>query len=300
MMDDSVNSEWRHVSSIRVQIYPHTPAEGPVLNFDILLHIVFLADTATQSRMMKTCRLLYRNGAREVLRKPHISIYTEKRLISFLRFMHADPTVRMPCLHELLLDIRTGISSDTGRSLANLFLGLGECERPALRYLHLSSSKILFLHKLELSRAVGHLHSLDTVYIDSAGIQAAAVLQLLSRYSALRTASISFCEDLLTFQSAKAERLDPLHLLRYSKNTLTNLEIENWFLVTPTITIYPHMTTLTLSGEWIPATPKLRRAFPNLSRMSIYGGPNIPELEYESRRASNRDDQLIHGTSTLR
>ncbi|RPD55159.1 hypothetical protein L227DRAFT_579974 [Lentinus tigrinus ALCF2SS1-6] len=269
---------------------------GPVLNFDVLLHIVSLAEMDTQSRVMKTCKALYRNGARELLRGEDVCIYTDKRLLSFLLFMHADPAVRIPCLHGLVLKIRTETAKEAGDSLVDLFLRLAECEHPAFRYLCLQSSKDLFLANHQLARAVARLHTVTSVIMESAGIQAAAVLQLLGRCSPLTRASINFCEDLLSSPSVTAEQLDPLHLLRYCRDTLTELSIEHWFLATRKFCVYPRLTTLTLSGDWTPATPKLRRAFPNLSELTVYGYANIPERRYASQRESNRNDQLVHGT----
>ena len=55
------------------------------LNVDVLLVICRHCDTTTQSRMMKTCRLLNREGARYLLDDADITL--EKQLPSFLLFM---------------------------------------------------------------------------------------------------------------------------------------------------------------------------------------------------------------------
>ena len=117
----------------------------------------------------------------------------------------------------------------------------------------------------------------------SAGIQAAAVLQLLGKNSHLIDVSIGFQDKLLASSYYTAAQVDPVHLLRFSKDTLKTLTVKNWFLMTRTFTVYPRLRNLTIMGEWVPATPKLRRAFPNLSLLYVYGDPTVSPRHYASR-----------------
>lgn len=295
-MDSIRNSKWRNLWISSAQAKSYLAVAGPNLIFDVLLHVISLADIATQSRVMKTCKSLYRYGARELLRSIEVHIPTEAKLHSFLLFMHADPSVRIPCLRGLSIYREIRISSQTRTLLTDLILRLAESERSVFWYLSLDYAKDLFLADNLLARAVGQLHSLTSVHMYSAGIQAAAVLQLLGKNSHLIDVSIGFQDKLLASSYYTAAQVDPVHLLRFSKDTLKSLTVKNWFLMTRTFTVYPRLRNLTIMGEWVPATPKLRRAFPNLSRLYVYGDPTVSPRHYASRRERNRNDQLVHGS----
>ena len=272
------------------------------MNLDVLLQIAALAEKTTQSRMMKTCRILNKEGARKLL-KEEVWLTSERHLASFILFMLADRMVRFAALRNLRLELKD-ISRNTGAMLSDLFVELSTAANTRLQVLRLVGNleDVLLAHP-RLSEGIAHLTTLESITMSNIGPQGSTLL--MKSRSSLSSASLLFNKEVLYSNVYRAlpQDFDPLRLLRGSGNTLKTLTLcDGCFTLTPNIAVYPRLTTLTVEGLWLPYVPVLHRAFPNLNRITTYFGMPDTPLEIPSigdsadYREANRTYQLDHGS----
>ncbi|RPD55146.1 hypothetical protein L227DRAFT_615621 [Lentinus tigrinus ALCF2SS1-6] len=273
----------------------------PKLNLDVLLHIITFAEITVQSRMMKTCHALYRQGARHLLRQNSHWHSTERKLVSFILFLLADPPFRFPSLRQLWLGhgLQEGISSETGKMLTELFVQLGRAENIGLRELWLGKSEDILRADSRLTEAIASVTTLNSISIDDVGLRGAQLLKTLR--SPLTSATISFKKD-VHLNGIRVEDLNPTLLLEHSKDTLESLELQNGcFTALGRTVVYPRLTNLAVEGPWFPYISVLLRAFPNLLRLStaLAVTRTPPWVEDADLSSENRAYQLKHGSWRL-
>lgn len=250
--------------------------------------------------MMKTCRILHREGAKALLNSNDVSLADETQFASFLLFMAADPHVRVRFLRNLTLRFDEKISSEAGEALRYFFLDLASVEYNSLSMLSLDNTEKLLLAVPKLSVAIARLTTLKSIHLRGlAGPQGSRMLSKVC--SRLTSACVSFDRNIHRLSNVTRNHYDPLFLLEHSKDTLKSLEIDNTLLlriVKPRFKrVYPDLTSLTLSGIWISCAAGLYRTFPNLRKMEIRDGePAVANSEYERWRASQSKSQEDYGS----
>ncbi len=113
---------------------------------------------------MKTCRVLYGEGARPLLKQHRVCLHGgEAQLVSFLRFMRADPPLRFRSLPALVLGpnlSKRGLSEKAGKDMRDFFEALAASEYTNLQGLSLfKAEKLLANHSL--ATAIAQLTSLN-------------------------------------------------------------------------------------------------------------------------------------------
>ncbi len=210
------------------------------MNLDVLLMILSLADRRAQSRMMKTCRILCREGARHLLEK-EVQLSRQTRLVSFVLFMQRDPQVRVASLRELVVELDKGISKETGKMFAKLFIELAKAENAGLRHLTLDpSERILRAGDRTLPTSIASLTSLTSLSMSDIGPRGSKLLGGLR--SCLRRAELAFTSQVLTSRRTGGDwgDLDPIRLLSTSKDTLESLKVtSSWFTEAGQAVVYP-------------------------------------------------------------
>ncbi|RPD70298.1 hypothetical protein L226DRAFT_616192 [Lentinus tigrinus ALCF2SS1-7] len=280
----------------------------PELNVDVLLIILSFAPKQTQSRMMKTCRVLYLEGARKLLKYP-VMLEGETQLLSFLLFMRADPQpVRFRSLLDLSLYLEQGISSRLGEVLKTFFFKLARTEHAGLRFLTVGGTEKLLLAVPGLTEAIVSLTSLTSINLISMGVEGSQLLRKLRSH--LMSATISYDNIISDTAAGESKPLDLALVLKYSKDTLKELSLTNFacgkWAVGNKVHVYPHLTSLEFTGDWLPDTVGFLRAFPNLNSIEVLYDAHYPVLpptepDEEQWRAKQRDYQERYGSwETLR
>ncbi len=148
---------------------------------DVLLEILSFADRTTGSRIMKTCRVLYREGARPLLKQHRVCLHGgEAQLVSFLRFTRANPPLSFRSFPALVLGpnlSKRGLSDKVGKDLRDFFEALAASEYTNLRGLSLfKAEKLLANHSL--ATAIAQLTSLKFLSMgESVGAQGSLLLR---------------------------------------------------------------------------------------------------------------------------
>ncbi|KAI1786638.1 hypothetical protein LXA43DRAFT_50570 [Ganoderma leucocontextum] len=119
------------------------------LPFDVVSNVMMLASPAGMASMMETCRFLYSEGPRHLLRDG-VTLRTPRRITSFTSFMFAEGTVRFRHLRELNLEV--------GGVVYHLFV-VDDCSVAVDALIDLLQCPALSLHTLRLGRAEGLLSS---------------------------------------------------------------------------------------------------------------------------------------------
>ncbi|TFK84345.1 hypothetical protein K466DRAFT_602070 [Polyporus arcularius HHB13444] len=250
----------------------------PTLPIDVLLIIMEVSLRHTSSRMMRTCRILYRAGARMLI-GTGVSLRTSEEAISFLRFMRADPDRRF--LHLRSLKISRGNFSRSGvHALRGLL-----CHRSlALETLTLLDAEAVLLsdntHPLSpptLFTAIASLQSLKNLAID--GCDAIALSLLRYMVAPLQTASLGLGLYTSWSSSTNADDRNPILLLTKSSDSLRELR-GSYFDCNPAIikfdVVYPAVRLINASytSSWMPSTLAYIHAFPNLEHLFLTSTSN--------------------------
>lgn len=139
---------------------PHSTRMAPVatlsatLNYDVLLNVIALAPHETGTSLMSTCRLLYHEGAKVIIKDP-VGLETERRLLSFLSFLHAkDDMIR--CTYLRRLDLWTlGLSAASAEALV-----LSLAHMTTLDTLVITHPELTLASHPALPQSLASLHSL--------------------------------------------------------------------------------------------------------------------------------------------
>ncbi|TFK85869.1 hypothetical protein K466DRAFT_664186 [Polyporus arcularius HHB13444] len=276
----------------------------PRLNLDALLEILCLADLSTQSQIMKTCRVLYREGGKQLLRSNEVSIHTEMQLASFLSFMRADGYARFP--HIRTLDLRPS-EQTFSRTIEWLVEFFAELVVRKARLQGLSFQWIEDMLPLDgrLAASLAHMGTLTNLSIYYLDHPTWAILRTMC--SRLTKVKLVFSEVDNDFRAAPRDELDLIHLLEGSQATLESLTLTTSNLtaiVTSTGPVYPLMKDLTLKPEsvWMPIASHYIQAFPNLRSFfiddsnTLVDRPDVGSPQCVATRATNRSYQQKHGS----
>ncbi|KAI0705281.1 hypothetical protein C8T65DRAFT_696408 [Cerioporus squamosus] len=282
----------------------------PALPEDLLLMVMDVSPRTTISRMMRTCRTLYRGGARMLIGSG-VSLWTSEEAISFLQFMRADPNNRF--LHLRNLKISRGNFS---HSAVHALRGLLNYRSLALESLTLLDAEAVLLSDNTnplvpntLFMAIANLRSLKNLAIDGCDVVTLTMLRYM--VASLETASLDLGLYTSWSSSTNPDDRNPILLLTKSSQTLRELR-GSYFDCNPlTIkydVVYPavHLINASYTSINMPATLAYIHAFPNLEHLSLTcpshrfegngADPNtVPHLF--SNRDCNMHDQENYGVT---
>ncbi|KAI0696378.1 hypothetical protein C8T65DRAFT_743585 [Cerioporus squamosus] len=222
--------------------------------------------------MMRTCHLL-RGGGVQYLLDREVTLWDNRKVLSFACFMLARPKERFPLLRRsLCIECQMDRFSEVaGGALVQIFQRISH-----LRHLALLNAGVILASNLLLADAVASLTCLESLEMEI------GVGHLLGPLS-----NTTFSEHVIKFMHAKltsvALRLhrygdlpsDGLHidevilLLSHSASTLKYLECD-YFLPRVSPVVYPRMRELTIRLQEPRIVPYVS-AFPNLSRLIVRG-----------------------------
>ncbi|RPD73127.1 hypothetical protein L226DRAFT_536626 [Lentinus tigrinus ALCF2SS1-7] len=256
--------------------------DPPLLNYDVLLAILAQCEShQTGLRLMSTCRLLYQEGVKVLLRR-EVRLVTEKQLVSFLSFLLEESTgferfERLQHVHALALKMY-----NLSFEVAELFVSV--CPfLIGLKSLELSNVEWIFDERPNFIVAVAMLESLNHLTVsywvgDSA---MAKLLQLLR--APLRTLSVNWtscqCVPDSFWETMREEHWPKFHptlLLENFAETLEELTWAWWWTTgtyIPPPKTYPRMHRLVIDqvcggATAFPLVPFIH-AFPNLTHILV-------------------------------
>ncbi len=243
-------------------------------------------------------RARFGDGARHILEE-EVQLSRQTRLVSFVLYVQRDPQVRVASLRELVVELDKGISKETGKMFAKLFIELAKAENAGLRHLTLDPSERILRANRTLPTSIASLTSLTSLSMSDIGPRGSKLLGGLR--SSLRRAELAFTGQVLNSRRTEGDwgDLDPIRLLSTSKDTLESLKVtSSWFTEAGQAVVYPRMVSLTVEDAWLPSTPILHRAFPNLSEIQAdHGAATIPsDVSSADWRAASRAYQHEHGS----
>ncbi|KAH9895571.1 hypothetical protein C8Q73DRAFT_789369 [Cubamyces lactineus] len=243
----------------------------PKLYEDVLLAIMDVCPPATISRLMRTCRMLYRAGPKRLLAaSPYIGDSESPNgsdwfLRSFCLFLLAERCSRFRYLPQLQI----GVTWIAHREVADM---LHEC---VLRMSHLEV--LSFVTDLDalldchpgLVDAFARLPRLKHLSVATRGKACFPMLRKMR--SRLVSVSLRLWHDKDDDDLDPLPDMNPVTLLIHSKDTLQRLQCDTWdaFRVFAGSPQYLAMRHLMIDCEALPATTTLVRAYPNLTHLQI-------------------------------
>ena len=275
----------------------------PRLDLDVLLEIFRFSDMATQSQIMKTCRILSREGGQLLVRRNKVSLSTDVEMESFLRFMRADGHARIPHLRTLALHSSVvHTSSQTTEMRITLLSDLVRWNTGLKRLTCECTNDDLPLD-LRLARSIAQLTTLTNLSIYYVDHPTWAILQ--SMRSRLTDAHIQFYNADHDIRAPPSHELDLMRFLQGSRKTLRSLwlEVSNLTaIVTSAGPVYPCMRELDIKSAtpWISVASHLIQAFPRLEVLDIEDDetwasrPDVDSPQCVASRAANRTYQQAH------
>ncbi|KAI1781593.1 hypothetical protein LXA43DRAFT_1088050 [Ganoderma leucocontextum] len=240
---------------------------GTVLNVDVLLLIFSLAHQGTKLALMSTCQVLYREGGKQFLKSVAVTLDTENRVKSFVRFMKADGGSRMRSLRTLDLDLGKPSKSVAEQltQIINPLTSISQLTDLSICYLE----PLLFAHP-PLSRAIARLTSIEDINLGSIGKLSLKMLK--SMQSKLKRAEITMWDDNCHRLTSGADG-DAIMFLRRFSSSLRNLDVVAGCATADPqddAPQYPLLSALRLEEPVSPVvTWHYVRAFPNLKKLII-------------------------------
>ena len=264
---------------------------GPILNFDVLLHIIDQSESQkSKLAMMSTCRLLYREGVKTLLRGQVVLGLSQKQLKSFLSFLLKEPNVRYRRLRDLRLDTYD-LSSRLAQKFGSVCPMMTSLERLEMGY-----PETMLLSHPAVMKGLAQLKSLKHLKLASAGEKVHKLLKLL--HAPLQTLSVCWIPDVPIddsfWDNIDTEYWPHCHstiLLENFADTLEELTCQWWHMpeqYLPPRKTYPRMRRLSIESvnfRFIFNLAPFIRAFPNLTNLLVethlgeYGSMNDEMLQ---------------------
>ncbi|KAI0689483.1 hypothetical protein C8T65DRAFT_107296 [Cerioporus squamosus] len=273
------------------------------LHLDILLHIIFVADLETKSRMVKTCHILHRAGGKSMLRSTDVGLYTRRQIVSFLLFMRADAPGRFPSVRALRLDPRGAHPMESTMLMAAFFLELAD-RGSALRSLYIGGHNMTDeWSNEELVRAVSKLQSITDLTLDLLDHGSWNTLRNNMLSHLVRADLTLPVPDPFPIPPALVA-VDLIQLLEDSRDTLQCLTLVGSHMhkiETRKGPVYPCLETLELKGEWIPIAAHYITSFPALESLTVSQEHPLflsdqADQAYGSVRRENKRYQRVRGS----
>ncbi|KAI0830660.1 hypothetical protein BC628DRAFT_889684 [Trametes gibbosa] len=279
--------------------------QNPLLPVDVLLQIASFASRTSLSAIMKTCHLLYHEGAKIMVRR-RVVINNIPDFVSFLAFLRAEDTSRCLLLQDLVVSVdlpRPAVPNPVSQPLFKLLV---EHTFRSLTSLRLDNSEDLLCTHSKLASGFSSLKTLTSLFIGPAGMNTLALLTVLQ--SDLRFLVLKYQPGL--DQAHGASGYHPVIVLQRFRESLESLEVHGYEAAldrTRLPSTYPHMQELVLDSPDCPILAPYIHAFPevrNLSITTIFADRLTPDnIDRESNlidafRRANQGDQSTYGTWT--
>ncbi|RPD71384.1 hypothetical protein L226DRAFT_573875 [Lentinus tigrinus ALCF2SS1-7] len=267
-------------------------SSGPLLNYDILLEVAYLADRRTCASLMLTCKALNKAAAKSILRplSGRITLWTDRDVALLLRFLHADPS-RFQYVREI--DISLGLMSPyMDDDVERLLDGLRRMKRlDTLGILHAE----ITLESSVFFDGVARLTKIRQLELQGAEDFACGLL------SQMQADLVSIHVDWLPRDSDDDfydYRYHPVPLLAKWTATLEELTWE-WYTyptALPEFTqVYPKLRRLSFLSDSFPHIAPFIRAYPNLVRFTVRTQCNIDDgIDPDSLTQQLRDRRAVN------
>ncbi|RPD56468.1 hypothetical protein L227DRAFT_603060 [Lentinus tigrinus ALCF2SS1-6] len=277
----------------------------PLLNYDILLEVAYLADRRTCASLMLTCKVLNKAAAKSVLQplSGRVILWTVKDVSLFLRFLHADPS-RFQYVREIDISLRL-MSPYTDDDVERLLDGLRRMER--LNTLGILHAEITLKNSVFFN-GVARLTTIKRLELQGAEDNACRLLSQMQadlvfiHVDGLATVPerhFAFYQDIDEYF-----RSHPVPLLAKWTATLEELTWEMYYPkhALPEFTqVYPKLRRLSFISDSCPHVAPLIRAYPNLARLTVQKECTVDEdsltQQLRDRRAVNIQSQRDQGGS---
>ncbi|KAI0361238.1 hypothetical protein OH77DRAFT_1417474 [Trametes cingulata] len=269
--------------------------QKPVLSLDVLLEVAYFAPRQTLSALMKTCRFLYHECAKTMLRR-QVVIENVPDLTSFLAFLNAEDGSRCRYLEDLVLDLELvgpSLPKSTARTLADV---LSQQSFPSLTSLQLHNAEQILRPHPMLPAGFASLSALTSLTVTSAGSKAISFLKGLR--SDLRVVVLKYKPGFDQRPNAE-ESSHPLIALHNFRSTLETVEVHGYEAELRRGQFpgpFPRAQELILNSPDSPLIAPYVHAFPdlrNLSISTIYADSLTPdniEFETDAMRAFRREN----------
>ncbi|KAI9059792.1 hypothetical protein FKP32DRAFT_1116727 [Trametes sanguinea] len=237
------------------------------LNHDVLSLIMDISNRQTLCCLMQTCKEFCRLAAKHIL-AGGVTLRSQVQACTFLPFLLADPTHRLPLLRTLKISIFTDVRRCPTADcvMAGLFRLLAN--GGGLLDLDLAPAEQLLSSHSQLPSAIAGIKTLRCLRLVDVGTLAAGMLAQLQPQ--LVTADLHY--------GPKRERRadfdrNPFHLLRHSTQTLRNLSLSSAVIhhldASALIPCFANVTALTLECMDVPSIQPYVRAFPRLQSLTV-------------------------------
>ncbi|KAI1790250.1 hypothetical protein LXA43DRAFT_1017165 [Ganoderma leucocontextum] len=248
------------------------PESPPKLNDDILLSVLYLySSLQAATSMMATCRFLYHEGAKIILRDTRLPFdagISEDKALSLLCFIQAENLSRCSYVRALCVAMQP-MPDVIAQSLVDLLPHMTSLESLSLTIEHALESYPSLLSMFASLQTIKYIHVMD------AGERGCELVQSLQ--SQLVSAHIYFTpiNPDASRRLYSTAAFHPLILLQRSAPTLKTLTCGFWFDMDPRIIIslpkvtYPNMHTFTLYKCLCPSLSPFIRSFPSLAHLSV-------------------------------
>lgn len=261
------------------------------LNYDVLLHIMSLADQReTVLAMMQTCRTLHPPSMPKLLSFPVTLGHHSDQNKSFLNYILADVSSRARHIQKLVLEISV---CSLPCSLADFAMLIQNCTNlKCLNFVELGIEDLLNVDEIGALHAIAGLTSIRVM---SAKITGQMTQRLLAEMkSPLRSLTVVADErsgweiDLSVALSAFSNSLKSIHATCLPFSSVSF--------------VYPNVTSFSSEGIECNTLSILLHSFPNLQRLEVchFGDRFDDDDEDSEGREDNRDVQSKNGLSWKR
>ncbi|KAI0330532.1 hypothetical protein GY45DRAFT_1361335 [Cubamyces sp. BRFM 1775] len=281
-------------------------ARSPVLSYDVLLEVAAFVSRPTLSAFMKTCRILYHEIAKMMLRR-RVAIDNVYDMNSFTAFLNAEAS-RAGFLRDLTIDLEppppVGLHP-AAWGISNTFLRHSFRSLTSLRLDHAEETLRLYP---KLSDGLTSLSTLTSLVINSAGT---SVMYMLVRLRAeLRTLVIGYQPGLDQMETLPHHLLHPVVLLKRFRHSLETVEIRGYEVEFSRAKVpgeYPKVQEFILDSPDCPLLAPYIRAFPdvrNLCLTTVFANALTPDIlpgergTIDAFRRLNQLDQASNGAWT--
>ncbi|KAI9061798.1 hypothetical protein FKP32DRAFT_893624 [Trametes sanguinea] len=293
---------------------------GSSLNLDVLIQIMHIVFSESRPRLgdtiaiMQTCGALYLEGVKIIL-NDEIGLYDESKLVSFCRYMLADPINRFPLLKVRLVIGTRWLSCEAIDLLVDVFRRI-----TALKSLSLMGADNLLASDARLLptiAAIACLKELDVSFDEDTSHCGQLFKTIRSPLTIVR---LFFPLKPISRRTHYWRERDPVRLLLPLKQSLKHIEVDSHHSIQGCLDALPHVQYLACAPGFGPYIRPLVACFPKLNSLVLNNDPRsysrfegcelstVLELDaatsriwptrydYQERREINRRDQMVYGT----
>ncbi|KAJ8463314.1 hypothetical protein ONZ51_g10337 [Trametes cubensis] len=279
---------------------------GPALSYDVLLEVAAFASRQTLSSFMKTCRILYHEIAKMMLRR-RVVIDNVYDMNAFTAFLNAEPN-RPGFLCDLTIDMEPHPPvrlQPIAPGLSDTFLRHSFRSLTSLRLDHAEETLRLYP---KLSDGLASLSTLTSLIVSPAG--SFVMTMLLCLQADLRTLVIGYQEGLDQMEALPHHVLHPVVLLQRFRHSLETVEIRGYEVELSRAKVpgqYPKVQEFILDSPDCPLLAPYIHAFPdvrNLCITTVFADALTPDILPRERatidafRRLNQLDQASFGAWT--